>query len=152
MTTFAGPKATKLFTPIGGGHVAVAQGYVDVAIAPVVADIYQMCSIPRGAIVIDGKFWAQDIDTNATETLGLEVGWAGNGVEAASVAGLVPASVISGDTVLDVVPASRSIRNFDMSNGSLAFTNDTQIQVQVTAIAATFAAARMFVEVMYYIP
>jgi hypothetical protein len=152
MATFTGTRASKIFWPIGGGTVAVAFGSIAITAAPAVNDIYQLCSLPAGAVVIDGKMWATQIDTNASKTLSVGLGWAANGVDAAAPAGLITTSVLTGNIVADVNPAVKSQRNVELASGALPFARDTQIQAQCNAVAATFAAGTLYCQVLYYVP
>lgn len=86
MATFTATRAAAafpVFKPVGAGVLGCAYGTIEVAANPVADDVYQMCRIPKGAIVVGGRIYSDDLDTNATETLDLDVGWAANGVEAA---------------------------------------------------------------------
>ena len=79
------------------GNVKFDYGVIEIATNPAAADIYQMCIIPAGASVISGFVKADELDTNATETLDMDVGWAANGVEAADPDGFGNLAVWTGD-------------------------------------------------------
>jgi hypothetical protein len=157
MTTFTATRAASTFpvTAITGGVLNVAYGTIEVAANPVAADIYEMCRLPAGAVVVGGRFLSDDLDTNATETLDLDVGWLGNGTEALDADGLGNFGVMGTDTVAGVKPESGY--NFALggkliTDGPQAFTAETVIAVTCVATAATFAAGTMSVVVYYYVP
>src|SRR4051812_36404707 len=109
MTTFTATRAAASFpkaAPVGAGGVCVAWGTIEVAVNPVAADVYQMCRIPAGATVLSGWITSDDLDTNATETLDLDVGWAANGVEVADPDGFGNLGVMGTDTVAGAKPES----------------------------------------------
>lgn len=157
MATFTATRAASTFpvTAITGGVLNVAYGTIEVAANPVAADVYEMCRLPAGAVVVGGRFLSDDLDTNATETLDLDVGWLGNGTEALDADGLGNFGVFTTDTVAGVKPESGY--NFALggkliTDGPQAFTAETVIAVTCVATAATFAAGTMTVVVYYYVP
>lgn len=152
MTTFTGSRASKVFTPVGGGYLCAAYGTIAIAAAPVVADIYQLLSVPAGAVIVGGEMWGTDIDSNATETLAFVLGNAANGAEAAAEASLIAQAILSGDAVVDVITVGKSVRKVELQNGPITFTMDTIIQATAKAVAATFAAGTLFARVDYFIP
>lgn len=154
MTTTTGTRAAStfpVFTPNGSGYLCAAYGSASIAANPSAADIFQLCKIPKGAVVVGGSFWTSDIDTG-TEALDIDVGWAGNGAEVADPDGLVNSGVLAGDAVTDVVASGNNFRPFPMSAGPLTFTRNTTIQAVFNAPAATFAAGTIFVVVHYVVP
>jgi hypothetical protein len=157
MATFTATRAASTFpvTFNGGGVLNVAYGTIEVSANPVASDVYQMCRIPAGAVVVGGRFLSDDLDTNATETLDLDVGWAANGAEAADPDGLGNFGVMGTDTVAGVKPESGY--NFALggkliTDGPQTFTKETIITVNAVATAATFAAGTMSVVVYYMVP
>lgn len=158
MATFTAARAASTFPvykALGSGSVGVAYGTIEVAANPVAADVYEMCRIPKGAIVLEGRFYSDDLDTNATETLDLDVGWAANGVEAADPDGFGNFGVFTTDTVAGVKPEAGY--NFPLggkliTDGPQAFSAETIVTVNCVATAATFAAGTMTVVVYYVVP
>lgn len=158
MATFTAARAAStfpVFKGLGSGILSVAYGTIEVAANPVAADVYEMCRIPKGAVVVGGRFTADDLDTNATETLDLDVGWAANGAEAADPDGFGNFGVFTTDTVAGVKPEAGY--NFALggkliTDGPQAFTAETVITVNTVATAATFAAGTMSVIVYYFVP
>lgn len=158
MATFTAARAAATFPvakSLSGGAVCAAWGTIEVAVNPVAADIYQMCRIPAGAVVIGGWIYSDDLDTNVTETLDIDVGWAANGVEIADPDGLGNLGAMTVDTVAGVKPEAGYLFPFGgtlITDGPRAFTNETIIQVTCVATAATFAAGTLSVVVYYYVP
>ena len=104
--TLVGTRASAGIATAGvgiGGSCKVAYGTYTVAAAVEDGDIFQLCKIPRGAIVIGGRFYADDLDTGA-EALDMDVGWAANGSDAADPDGLLNAGTLTGDAVTGVKP------------------------------------------------
>lgn len=158
MTTFTATRAASTFPvskPSTAGVLMVAWGTIEVAVNPVAADIYQLCRIPAGAIIVGGTLTSDDLDTNATETLDLDLGWADNGVEAADPDGLGNFGVFTTDTVAGIKPESGynfPIGGTYITDGPKAFSAETIIQVTTVATAATFAAGTLSVVIFYTVP
>jgi hypothetical protein len=139
----------------GAGVLQCAWGTIEVAVNPVAADIYEMCRLPAGAVVVGGRFLSDDLDTNATETLDLDVGWSANGVEAADPDGFGNYGVFTTDTVAGVKPETGynyALGGKLITDGPQAFTNQTTIIVTTVATAATFAAGTLSLVVYYVVP
>jgi hypothetical protein len=158
MATFSATRSSTgfpVFEASGGGILCRAFGTITVAVNPVAADIYEMCRLPKGAIVTGGWFWASDMDTNATETLDLNVGWAANGDEILDADGFGNYGVLLGDAVVGYHPEAGTLLPLGgvlFSAGPKTFNAETLIQVTTVATAATFAAGPMSVMVDYIKP
>ena len=158
MTTFTAVRAASSFPVakgLGAGNLCIAWGTIEVAVNPVAADIYEMCRIPAGAVVVGGRIYSDDLDTNATELLDLDVGWLANGVEAADPDGFGNLGVMATDTVAGVKPESGYNFAFGgklVTDGPQSFSKETVIAVTCVAAAATFAAGTLSVVVEYYVP
>jgi hypothetical protein len=155
MATYTGTRAASgfpVFTPNGSGLLCAAYGSYALSANVSGGDIFKLCKLPKGAVVVGGAFWTTDLDTNATETFDMDVGWADNGAEAASSNGFVNSGVMAGDAVTDLIAAGNNHRPFPMSSGPLTFTRETTVQAQAVAAAATFASGTIFVVVYYVVP
>lgn len=158
MATFTATRASSTYPvskPLGAGVLGVAWGTIEVTANPVAADVYQMCRVPAGAVIVGGRFLSDDLDTNATETLDLDLGWAANGSDAADPDGLGNYGVLGTDTVAGVKPEGGY--NFALggkliTDGPQALAKETVITVTCVATAATFAAGTMSVVVYYMVP
>lgn len=158
MTTFTAARAASTFPVAKGaaaGTLMVAWGVIEVAANPVAADIYEMCRVPRGAVVVGGFIRSDDLDTNATETLDLDVGYLANGVDAADPDAFGNLGVMTTDTVAGIKPETGYNFAFGgvlATDGPLALSAETVIAVTTVATAATFAAGTLSVVVYYYVP
>jgi hypothetical protein len=144
--------------PVAQNHVAgsvmVAYGTYAVAANVEVGDIFEMCKLPKGAVVIGGWLDADDMDTNATETLEMDFGWAANGVDAANADGLGDFGVWEGNAVADIHPEAFNhfILGGLLKDGPVTFGAETTLQLEAVAVSATFAAGDMSVYVLYINP
>jgi hypothetical protein len=156
MATFTATRASSTFPVLApSGAMAVAYGTIEVTANPVAADVYQMCKLPAGAVVVGGRIYSDDLDTNATETLDLDVGWAANGSDAADSDGFGNLGVMGTDTVAGVKPESGYNYAFGgvlVTEGPKTFAKETTITVTCVATAATFAAGTLSVVVYYTVP
>ena len=154
MATFTAAQAAATF-PVyenslrGVRHTAF--GSIALAANPTAADILEFCWIPAGATIVGGRFRGTDLDTNATATLDIDIGWEANGVEAADTDGLGNFGVLNGTAVTNYLPEGGYCvpLNGTLSTGPKTFTNRTKITGVVNAVAATFAAGTIWVEVEY---
>ena len=129
-------------------------GTIDVTAAPAVGDIWEMVQVPNGYAVESVYLDCDQLDTNATPTLTLEVGDSG------AVARYIAASKVAqtGGVQVNNVAGSTGylnpIGNPNGSTGQFAGGNAgaTTIQVKVTAVAATFAAGNARLAVRLFQP
>lgn len=155
MATFTATRASALAPVPNTGSLRVAWGVIEVAANPVANDVYEMCRVPKGAIVVGGQILSDDLDTNATETLDLDVGWLANGSDAADPDGFGNLGVMTTDTVAGIKPESGYNFQFGgvlITDGPKTFAAETVIAVTCVATAATFAAGTLSVVVFYYVP
>jgi hypothetical protein len=138
------------------GSLKIAHSTYEVAANVEDGDIFKMVKLPAGATVVGGMLYADDLDTNATETLDMDIGWAANGgsgtYDTADPDGLGNLGVWTGDTVADHAVEVGNVFHLtgNLVNGDLpTFTRETTIQVEANAVAATFAAGAMSVVVYY---
>ena len=158
MATFTAARAASTF-PVAkspsAGALCVAWGTIEVTANPVAADVYELCRIPKGAVVVGGKIMSDDLDTNATETLDLDVGWLGNGTDLADPDGFGNLGAFTTDTVAGVKPEAGYNFEFGgklITDGPQTFSAETVVAVTCVATAATFAAGTLSVVVYYYVP
>lgn len=137
---------------IGEPGVITAYGMIEITANPVASDIYELVKVPAGATVVGGYLYADDIDTNATETLDMDIGWAGNGSEALDADGFGNLGIWTADAVTGIKPEVGNyfpLGGVLFTTGPQTFTRETTIQVTCVATAATFAAGKMWVVVHY---
>jgi hypothetical protein len=161
MATLTATRASStlgVFQPMGSGAVAAAYGSYDFAANPTAADIVQLCRVPAGAVILGGWMRLEDIDSNATETVDIDIGWAANGgsgtYDAVDADGLGNFGVRTGDAVTDYLPEGGSLLPLHglLKDGFITFTRETLIQATVVAASATFAAGTLSVVVLYVKP
>lgn len=142
-----------VFKPGGAGLVAFAWGVFEIAANVEDGDIFEMCRVPAGAIVIDGFVRADDIDTG-TEVLDMDVGWAANGSDAADPDGFGNLGVWTGDPVTDVKPETQIWFPFNgvLKDGPKTFVNETVIQVEANTPANAGGTGTLYVGVYYVVP
>lgn len=142
----------------GSGDLCVAYGHYDFAANPTAADIVKLCKVPAGAVCLLGWFRMEDIDTNATETIDIDIGWAANGgtttPDSADPDGFGNFGARSGDAVTDYLPEGGTLLplNGTLKDGPVVFTRETTIQAVVNTASATFAAGTITVTVLYVVP
>ncbi len=151
MATTTGARAAASFAAykgIGAGNLSVAYGSHDFGANPSIADVIEICKIPAGAVVLDGYLRLEDIDSNATETLDLDVG------TAADPDAFLNGGVRTGDAVVDYLPEGGALIPFHgtLKDGVVSATLDTIVQITVVAAAATFAAGTATVVIRYVNP
>ena len=149
MATFTAARAASTFPvakPIGGGVLCAAWGVIEVTAAPVAGDIYQLCRVPAGAVLLGGYLFGDDLDTGVTETLDLDLGWADNGVDVADPDGLGNFGALVTDTVPGIKPEGALLLlagGVLLTDGPKTLAAETIIQATTIAAAATFAAGTL---------
>ena len=142
-----------VFSPQGAGNLGFAYGVYEIAANVEDGDIFEMCRVPAGAIVVDGFVRADDLDTG-TEALDMDVGWAANGSDAADPDGFGNLGVWTGDVVAGVRPEVQIWYPFNgtLKDGPVTFANETVIQVEANAAAGTGGTGTLYVGVYYLTP
>jgi hypothetical protein len=152
MATLSATRAADGFQQ-AGGEFRVAWGTYSLAANPTAADIIEFCKIPAGATVVGGHIYAVDLDTNATEELDIDIGWAANGVDAADPDGFGNLGVITGDAIAGYTAVASSIIPLQgklISDGPVTFSAETTIQAVVNVDAATGGTGRITAVVYYH--
>lgn len=154
MATLTAARAASTF-PVGGAGQAnlmhVAWGVYSLAANPTAADIIEFCKVPAGATVFGGFVQASDIDTNATEELDFDIGWAANGTDNADPDGFGNFGVQTGDASvhLPVAGIFMPLANVIQDTGYKTFAAETKITGVINVDAATFTAGVIKVAVFY---
>jgi hypothetical protein len=150
-----------VFQPTGSGVLCAAYGTYALTANVGAADIAKMCKLPAGAVVVGGHLYGADIDTNGTETLDIDVGWAANGgsgtYDSADSDGLGNFGVLTGDAfatgnVSNVTGVHYPLAGLLVTGVLPTFTAETTIQLLFNAVAATFTAGSLSVVVYYVVP
>ena len=142
------------FSAVGAGILCRAYGKIDLAANVSANDVHYVCKLPAGAVVLGGFLRMEDIDSNATETLDIDVGILGNGVEATDADAFLNGGVRTGDVVTDYLPEGGALipLHGTLKDGPVSLTKDTIVTVTFIAVAATFAAGTITVCVDYVCP
>lgn len=135
------------------GNLKVAVGTIEIAANVEDGDIFEMCKLPAGAVVVMGWVYGDDLDTGI-EALDMDVGWAANGEESADPDGFGNLGVWSGDAVTDIKPEVSIYYPFGgvlRATGPQLFTAETTIQVEANVAAATGGTGTLTVVALYFI-
>ena len=157
MATFTAARGAATFPAFQSheaGSLCVAMGTINIAANPTAPDIYEMCRVPAGATVVGGTFYLDDIDTNATETLDMNVGWLANADESADADGFGNFGVLTGDVLAEYQPEAGTVYPLGgvlITAGPKTFTAETTLAVDCVATAATFTAGQMTLVVYYFV-
>lgn len=133
-------------------NVKVAVGRYEIAANVEDGDIFEMCKIPKGSVVVGGYILAEDLDTG-TEAIDMDIGWAANGEDAADPDGFGNLGVWTGDTSVHIAGTGSffPLQGVLQTTGPKMFSAETTIQLEANAAAATFAAGGVTVVVYFYI-
>ncbi len=153
MTITTGTRAAAsfpAFKAVGAGIVCAAYGSYDFAAEQAAADTFIACKLPPGAVILGGWLRAEDMDSNASETIDMDVG------TSADTDAFGNFGVLTGDAVVDYLPEGGILLPLHgtLGNGPVACsaTEETLIQVTFVDDAATFAAGTVTVVVLYVCP
>jgi hypothetical protein len=123
-----------------GGTHKVSYGFVDFTGTITTADAANVCQLPVGAIVLGVLAESDDLDTNASPTITLNVGDAGSATRYLSASTIAQ----TGTTAVSTLATGL----FYQVTG----TSDTMVRIAVAANAATSAAGTVRIAVEYVIP
>jgi len=160
LTTTRGAATFPVFKASGSGIVCAAYGTYEIAANVEDGDIFEMCRLPAGAVVVGGMLYGDDLDTG-TETLDMDVGWAANGgsgtYDSADPDGLGNLGVLTGDAFAagNVSPVAGLMYPLSgvLAGGDLpTFTAETTIQIEANAAAATGGTGTVSLVVYYVNP
>lgn len=156
-----GATAAPAYKSVGSGLLCAAYGTYAFAANPTAADIVVYARVPAGAVITGGSFYMADIDTNATEELDIDIGWAANGgsgtYDAADADGLGNFGVFTGDAfaagnVSNVTGCHYPLAGLLVTGVLPTFTRETTIQAVINVDAATFTAGSASLVVHYVCP
>jgi len=129
-----------VFKANGAGIMCAAYGVIEIAANPTATDILSECKVPKGAVVIGGYVYGDDLDTNATETIDFDIGWAANGVDVADPDGFGNFGVQNGDAITNWKPVAGLFLPFQgvlLADGPKTFAEETTITATMNVAAAT---------------
>lgn len=149
--------SAKAGAPVSGvgpaNSLQVATGTYTIAANVEDGDIFEMCKIPKDAVVVMGWVYGDDLDTGI-EALDMDVGWAGNGTDAADPDGFGNLGTWTGDAVTDIKPEVSIYYPFGgvlRTAGPKKFSDETTIQIEANTAATTFASGEVTVVVLYFV-
>lgn len=146
-----------VFKAMGAGVVCAAYGTYEIAANVEAGDIFEMCKVPKGATIIGGWLYGDDLDTG-TGVIDIDIGWAANGgsgtYDAVSTDGLgnlgaLPGTAFTGGNLANVVGWVYALAG-NFTNGDLpTFTEETTIQLYCNVAANAFTAGAVSLVVLY---
>jgi hypothetical protein len=154
MATYTADRAASTF-PVGGpaqgGVLQVAWGVYNLASNLPAATIIEFCRVPKGATVIGGYVQAADLDTDATEEMDFDIGWAANGTDNADPDGFGNFGAQTGDASvhLPVAGIYMPFANIIQDPGYKTFAAETVITGVINVDAATGGTGAIKVVVFY---
>jgi len=156
MGTYTTTRAGSTF-PTGSaapaGVAQVAIGVYNYSANLAAASIIEFCRVPKGACVYGGFVQVSDLDTNATEELDFDIGWAANGTDTADEDGFGNFGTLTGDASVHLPVAGiwMPFANIIQHPGFKVFSAETMITGVINTDAATFTAGTMKVVVNYIV-
>ena len=137
-----------VYKALGAGQLCVAYGSYDAGTGLTTADVIKLCKLPRGAVVLGGFLRMEDLDSNATETLDIDVG------TSADTDAFGNFGVQTGDAVTGYLPEGGVLLPLHgtLKDGPVSITAETIVQLTVVAAAATAAAGTITLVVHYVCP
>lgn len=155
-TTFVATRGKSTFPAAAAGpamNLKVATGTIEITANPTAGDIYEMCRLPRGAVVVGGHLMADDLDTGI-ESLDMDIGWKATSDEVTDTDGFGNLGLLSGDAVTDIKPEVSlfyPLGGVLRTAGPKLFTQEAVVQVYCNTTAATGGTGTMTVVVYYFI-
>lgn len=154
--TLTAKRAKDAFPAHGIGdkcNLKVATGTYELAANVEDGDIFEMCKVPKDAVVVMGWIYGDDLDTG-TEALDMDVGWADNGTDSADPDGFGNLGVWTGDATTDIKPEASIWYPFGgvlRATGPKKFAAETIIQVEANVAANAGGTGTLTVVVLYFI-
>ncbi len=125
---------TQLVAQVGGkSDLSVMWGTYEIATALSAGDTITMFPVPAGTTIHGGEIMGDDLDTNATETIELDVG------DSSSATRFLNSGVLNGDAITNWKTQAGVWMPLygTLKDGPYTYSSDTNIIVTVTAAAAT---------------
>jgi hypothetical protein len=156
MATVSATRASSTLAVPGSGVFRVAWGTYEHAANLAAADIVQYCRVPKGAVVVGGWWGGDDLDTNGTEEIDIDIGWAANGVEVADPDGFGNLGTLTGDVSVHLGAAGLwfPLQGVLLTGGpaSTTFSAETILQATIITDAATGGTGTSTLVAYYYVP
>jgi hypothetical protein len=148
LTSSAAGSAQPAFKAVGSGILCAAYGHVDATTSLATNDVVQLCRVPAGAVILGGFLRMEDLDSNATETIDIDVG------TSADTDAFGNFGVQTGDAVTGYLPEGGVLLPLHgtLKDGPVSVSAETVVQLTVVAGAATAAAGTITCVVHYVCP
>lgn len=153
--TLTATRAKSPFPVHGQGdamNLKVATGTYEIAAAVETGDIFEMCKVPAGAVVVMGWVYGDDIDTG-TEALDFDIGWKATADEVTDTDGFGNLGTITGDATTDVKPEASIWYPFGgvlRTTGPKRFSAEATIQVYCNTASNAGHVGTLTVVVLYF--
>lgn len=146
--------ALPVFKGDGSGDLCVAWGTYTHATNLAAATVIEYCRVPKGATIVGGYWCATDLDTNGTEELDIDLGYATNGVDVADTDAFGNLGVLTGDASVHLTVAGIwvPLQGVLISAGPLTVNAETTISALVNVDAATGGTGQSTMVVYYTTP
>lgn len=154
MATVSATRAASTVPVPSSGVLRVAHGTYEHASNLAATTIIEYCRVPKGAVVVGGWWGGDDLDTNATEEIDIDIGWAANGVDSADPDGFGNLGTMTGDVSVHLGAAGLwfPLQGVLLADGPVTFGAETVLQAVVNTDAATGGTGTTTLVVYYYIP
>ena len=136
-----------------GGDLKCAFGTYEIAAAVETGDIFEMCKLPAGAVVVHGLIYGDDIDTG-TEALDFDIGWKATDDEVTDTDGFGNLGTITGDVITDLKPEVSIFYPFGgvlRTAGPKLFTAPATLQVYVNTASNAGHVGTLTMVVFYVV-
>lgn len=140
-----------VFKGDGSGDLCVAWGTYTHASNLAATTVIQYCRVPKNATIVGGYWCADDLDTNATEELDIDIGHGGNAIDTADPDAFGNLGVLTGDASVHLPVASIwvPLQGVLITAGPLTLSAETVIQAVVNVDAATGGTGQSTMVVYY---
>jgi hypothetical protein len=137
----------------GTGILRVAHGTYEHAENLAATTTIDYCRVPKGAVVVGGWWGGDDLDTNGTEEINIDIGWAANGVEVADPDGWGNLDVLTGDVSVHMPVAGLwfPLQGKLLTDGPQTFSAETVMQAVINVDAATGGTGTTTMVVYFYV-
>lgn len=150
----ASTRSASTFPVPGTGILRVAHGTYEHATNLVATTTIDYVRLPKGAVLVGGWWGGDDLDTNATEEIDIDIGWAANGVDSADPDGLGNLGTLTGDASVHLGAAGlwMPFQGVLLADGPITFGAETILQALINTDAATGGTGTTSMVAYFYVP
>jgi len=130
-------------------------GTVEITSNPAAAQLFNMCRVPKGAVITGGRLLGDKLDSSGSGSALLDIDIGTNNGTTADTDALGNFGVLNPAAVAGVKPEighNMPLGGLLMSDGPITCSAETIITATVVASALAFATGTLTVEVDYYVP